>query len=77
MPKLLYAMMPLQKNVPAGREHWVLVCCPVCKVNLCWLDYELFPAAREAYAKNGDRLEVACTPCALKAHQEAQARGEA
>lgn len=52
--------MPMQKNIPVGRDDWKLVKCPVCGEG-CW---ESDGHRELLMAEPG--LKVACTLCALK-----------
>lgn len=53
-----YAMMPMRKNIPVGRDGWVLTQCPACGCD-CWKT-QILPAALQQGAV------ALCTECALK-----------
>lgn len=53
-----YAMMPMKKNIPVGKEGWELTTCPECNRE-CWKT----PLLEAALSQGAKAL---CTECALK-----------
>ena len=53
-----YAMMPMKKNIPVGRNGWELDTCPEC-VRECWKT-PLLPVAIQQGAI------ALCTECAIR-----------
>lgn len=53
-----YAMMPMRKNIPAGREGWELTQCPACGRE-CWKTPLLSVVLKQGAV-------ALCTECALR-----------
>lgn len=53
-----YAMMPMKKNIPVGRDGWELTICPKCGCE-CWKT----PLLRNIFEQS---ILALCTECALR-----------
>lgn len=58
-----YAMMPMRKNIPVGRDGWELTQCPVCGCE-CWKTPLLSIALQQG-------ATALCSKCALRKGVEA------
>ena len=58
-----YAMMPMRKNIPVGRDGWKLTKCPVCGCD-CWRTPLLSVALQQGAI-------ALCSECALRKGVEA------
>ena len=58
-----YAMMPMRKNIPVGRDGWELTQCPACGCE-CWKTPLLSVALQQG-------ATALCTECSLRKGVEA------